>query len=503
MLLLQGPSPRGRGKPRTRATARGERGTIPAWAGETRRRPSAPRRAGDHPRVGGGNLISRTCVADTRGPSPRGRGKHDRQRLAGGGTGTIPAWAGETRRRHRHHPAPRDHPRVGGGNALAELTHLTRTGPSPRGRGKRQLAGDVARPKGTIPAWAGETPGDHRFFGEVRDHPRVGGGNRSRAAPKPSRTGPSPRGRGKRRLNAGGDAVEGTIPAWAGETCAPVSPCRHCGDHPRVGGGNRLGPRDGLAPEGPSPRGRGKQLDLSGPKARIGTIPAWAGETSAVSAAARAAADHPRVGGGNPNVSPSSSLLKGPSPRGRGKRSRFRAGGAWDGTIPAWAGETSPRSSMIRTTRDHPRVGGGNPDLSSALKLLAGPSPRGRGKPQSRQTRRTIAGPSPRGRGKLRDAGRGALDQGTIPAWAGETTSRTRSRSARRDHPRVGGGNGTIARNCEADWGPSPRGRGKRACGCRRRRRSGTIPAWAGETTGQGATNSAVGDHPRVGGGNR
>ena len=57
---------------------------------------------------------------------------------------------------------------------------------------------------------------------------------------------------------------------------------------------------------------------------------------------------YPRVGGGNPGISSSASTTPGLSPRGRGKRVHRRFLEVVDRSIPAWAGETGVRT--ITTT---------------------------------------------------------------------------------------------------------------------------------------------------------
>ncbi len=70
----------------------------------------------------------------------------------------------------------RDHPRVGGGTKAGDFEMIHLQGPSPRGRGNQRLSKFEAISLGTIPAWAGEPIRGLRRGGEVRDHPRVGGG---------------------------------------------------------------------------------------------------------------------------------------------------------------------------------------------------------------------------------------------------------------------------------------------------------------------------------------
>ena len=73
-LAREGPSPRGRGSRHHHRLASRPVGSIPAWAGEPLSSASAPWEKSVHPRVGGGarHAVHRGRYAP--GPSPRGRG---------------------------------------------------------------------------------------------------------------------------------------------------------------------------------------------------------------------------------------------------------------------------------------------------------------------------------------------------------------------------------------------------------------------------------------------
>ena len=174
-LRSAGPSPRGRGRRADALAEHDEKGTIPAWAGETCERTAALAFAWDHPRVGGGDSWSLPFTRQIEGPSPRGRGRRRDIRRCQRCVGTIPAWAGETPRRRQSAVWHRDHPRVGGGDRVTKHARTVATGPSPRGRGRRERGELRPVDAGTIPAWAGETATTHRPTPTGRDHPRVGG----------------------------------------------------------------------------------------------------------------------------------------------------------------------------------------------------------------------------------------------------------------------------------------------------------------------------------------
>ena len=150
-------------------------------------------------------------------------------------------------------------------------------------------------------------------------YPRVGGGNAALTDPRMSAFGLSPRGRGKRATADVRDWRERSIPAWAGETHQQRRPMQAPKVYPRVGGGNHSGLTAYVYIEGLSPRGRGKPNPFMAYKDYQGSIPAWAGETYRPSCASTPKRVYPRVGGGNFSDTPMSMRAKGLSPRGRGK----------------------------------------------------------------------------------------------------------------------------------------------------------------------------------------
>ena len=112
-------------------------------------------------------------------------------------------------------------------------------------------------------------------------------------------------------------------------------------------------------------------------------------------------------------------------------------------------------------------------------------------------------GLSPRGRGNLTPRGSRTGRDGSIPAWAGEPTSKSPPAMRKGVYPRVGGG--TVLQGIEAvrQAGLSPRGRGNLAGARRRAGQGGSIPAWAGEPRRPGRVIRVAPVYPRVGGGTR
>ena len=378
---LLGLSPRGRGKRRGVNRRRPRRGSIPAWAGETVPRDGTSRTSRVYPRVGGGNRSSTRLLAAVRGLSPRGRGKrlagYDRQVQAG----SIPAWAGETAFAG-HSPSAREvYPRVGGGNTRDGKPATRQHGLSPRGRGKRGKGGGKGVVQRSIPAWAGETQVRPGLWGLHSVYPRVGGGNESAGLDRQYPGGLSPRGRGKPRAKTPKRNRAGSIPAWAGETPGKSGFSARWAVYPRVGGGNQDPQHIGQPQQGLSPRGRGKHEHRSNSGNPRRSIPAWAGETTTQIEGVGYKRVYPRVGGGNSYRVEASLQSTGLSPRGRGKRGRNGNWPLFRRSIPAWAGETGLAVISPAEKGVYPRVGGGNPGQLPPSPQARGLSPRGRGKP--------------------------------------------------------------------------------------------------------------------------
>ena len=334
--------------------------SIPAWAGETPRFAAAPAQWQVYPRVGGGNTIPVALPYAEAGLSPRGRGKRPQQIIVGIDQRSIPAWAGETALPEGWVYLDQVYPRVGGGNGSANPKHSNLPGLSPRGRGKPCSFTLPFPMSGSIPAWAGETKGKERNRYANAVYPRVGGGNPSGICQRLAMGGLSPRGRGKPALAGRARRGHRSIPAWAGETggrpAGPPPPAVY----PRVGGGNdQFGTTDG-ADGGLSPRGRGKRPAQRYHRQPPGSIPAWAGETLLGSGNAGQGGVYPRVGGGNLARVARVKAGKGLSPRGRGKRMQEAEPLARPRSIPAWAGETEVRDTHRSASAVYPRVGGGN-----------------------------------------------------------------------------------------------------------------------------------------------
>ena len=288
-------------------------------------------------------------------------------------------------------------------------------------RGKRWLNECEGHCGGSIPACAGETT-RHSFTGTRQVvYPRVCGGNALVAAGINRRKGLSPRVRGKLALGDPRFGERRSIPACAGETSSSATQCSESKVYPRVCGGNILGRGHISGGQGLSPRVRGKLLKAQGFADAARSIPACAGETAGAGSHPADNEVYPRVCGGNLPAGDGLAARAGLSPRVRGKPAKCRRAGIGHGSIPACAGETSPRREWRRVAAVYPRVCGGNLAPLAVVMALAGLSPRVRGK-------QVVAAA---GRHRIR----------SIPACAGETaTSKGKCRHPR-VYPRVCGGN--------------------------------------------------------------
>ena len=277
--MMEGSSPRVRGKQEKAADEARRAGLIPACAGKTFSPSLSFRGTSAHPRVCGENHGIEEKVGFIKGSSPRVRGKRQSRSRP---------W---TRRRA--------HPRVCGENCCHLGGPFSRWGSSPRVRGKQRTEEMDPVERRLIPACAGKT-----FSCEVETrwqeaHPRVCGENLLPRGNVIKGLGSSPRVRGKRYHSLGKWQTWGLIPACAGKTnlfgLGPFS----LRAHPRVCGENSMMEAVMNRCGGSSPRVRGKPGSI-----QPNSFPTVA---------------HPRVCGENCVNSDVPRQRSGSSPRVRGK----------------------------------------------------------------------------------------------------------------------------------------------------------------------------------------
>ena len=127
---------------------------------------------------------------------------------------------------------------------------------------------------------------------------------------------------------------------------------------------------------------------------------------------------------------------------------------------------------------DHPRVCGEHSRVMKSRSNCGGSSPRMRGTPIAC---RILSAPA-----------------GIIPAYAGNTARYRNLRKLYWDHPRVCGEHLTNPWDPMDASGSSPRMRGTPSSSLSSTMSGGIIPAYAGNTLGDGVGDSLGGDHPRV-----
>ena len=173
--------------------------------------------------------------------------------------------------------------------------------------------------------------------------------------------------------------------------------------------------------------------------------------------------------------------MTGLSPRRRGNHCSVAVLEVSARPIPAQAGEpTHPRHPQ-GSPWAYPRAGGGTRISELASGELDGLSPRRRGN-------------------RCRDITRGRL-VGPIPAQAGEPCCRPAPSRTTKAYPRAGGGTYELALGTRIYRGLSPRRRGNHRSLPDGRRRTGPIPAQAGEPRWKAIAFCSARAYPRAGGG--
>ena len=500
----RGLSPRVRGNRGSTTTAVSRPGSIPACAGEPW--VTSPRvcLTGVYPRVCGGTCSELGWPPTAAGLSPRVRGNPPRRILPARGRRSIPACAGEPSPPSAFRARQRVYPRVCGGTRMAPGPDVGDEGLSPRVRGNPSSATTRAGRVGSIPACAGE-PRDRGAAPVSGLSPRVRGNQHPRLALRVARGLSPPRVRGNQHPPPAvrrGVAVEigglsprrgnpprrhrmpgrrGSIPACAGELSAIRE--RHDPQrvYPRVCGGTLDAGLDPKVVEGLSPRVRGNRPGRQARRVPAGSIPACAGEPRPYRAGQGPPRVYPRVCGGTELVTWKEAGFLGLSPRVRGNRHEVLRLGKGLGSIPACAGEPTPSGSALSDSRVYPRVCG---ETHGGKRLGS-----------------TIEGLSPRVRGNQPIPSRRWNLEGSIPACAGEPEAGRGADGSARVYPRVCGGTPRRPAHPLALAGLSPRVRGNPAppgapaCAC------GSIPACAGEPRPPSRGSRPRRVYPRVCGG--
>ena len=273
------------------------------------------------------------------GLSPRVRGNHVHYPRCQEGGRSIPARAGEPGSPICIRAMPKVYPRACGGTRPVALSGLRDYGLSPRVRGNLILQCGKVLAGRSIPARAGE-PGFYPRLQTVYPvYPRACGGTNGRPDSIYPLAGLSPRVRGNRQPAGGGRQGQGSIPARAGEPCTMRRSPLSAAVYPRACGGTAAWQVGHSTVRGLSPRVRGNHCGHGEILLLDGSIPARAGEPSPRARPRTSGRVYPRACGGTVPPLGRDMLVQGLSPRVRGNRAgeNIFAGGI--GSIPARAGE--------------------------------------------------------------------------------------------------------------------------------------------------------------------
>ena len=314
-------------------------GSIPARAGEPRAPPPGPRSARVYPRASGGTPRSSSNPASGRGLSPRERGNPHPGHRAANHPRSIPARAGEPKRRGCGRRKTRVYPRASGGTLVRAVLGDEEQGLSPRERGNHVASRPVAGRAGSIPARAGEPVGvGGEGWSENGLSPRERGTSDKHDLDTPA-GGLSPRERGNRSTVTPSWSTRRSIPARAGE---PYSLRANSSVHrvyPRASGGTVIRSASTVVPAGLSPRERGNHAGAAIVDLLLGSIPARAGEPWPSRMWWPCRGVYPRASGGTWMFNEERFGIDGLSPRERGNLLRIPCTRHDGGSIPARAGE--------------------------------------------------------------------------------------------------------------------------------------------------------------------
>jgi|GEM_PF-49196 len=472
-----GSSPLARGGLPARAARRADRGLIPARAGRTPPTPRATWPGRAHPRSRGADLVDISEMWSWLGSSPLARGGPHLLPVSDLCAGLIPARAGRTGNRRRPRSPSWAHPRSRGadeGDCSAVTSGL---GSSPLARGGRPLVDGLELFDGLIPARAGRTRTPASSATTARAHPRSRGADITPTSPTTPARGSSPLARGGPELVLSRHRLSGLIPARAGRTVWSSSTLAATRAHPRSRGADWAGRSVRWRGMGSSPLARGGLRAVGGDLRAVGLIPARAGRTGWPVLVYVQAWAHPRSRGADSQPYARGNGEQGSSPLARGGHRGHPRRLRRHGLIPARAGRTGEQFYNPTTIRAHPRSRGADGD----------------GRPELHDK----GGSSPLARGGLVRLGADGERQGLIPARAGRTGSATRASQGTRAHPRSRGADTRIATMSCWARGSSPLARGGHHPDFPDHTREGLIPARAGRTCRSSRTRCAKRAHPR------
>ncbi len=216
----------------------------------------------------------------------------------------------------------------------------------------------------------------------------------------------------------------GSIPAGAGEPtcCGFWTPPAWV--YPRRCGGTDVLRVLDSAGLGLSPQVRGNPPQTTGPPARLGSIPAGAGEPRPGCAPGPRARVYPRRCGGTIVHLLADARSLGLSPQVRGNHRNLGDRPVKSGSIPAGAGEPVGVGGVGGASGVYPRRCGGTDENGAALWPEQGLSPQVRGNPEHGSPLGVLHGSIPAGAGEPRATAYAGTASGVYPRRCGGTTCR-------------------------------------------------------------------------------
>ncbi len=282
-----------------------------------------------HPRIRGAALSCKRRTPTGEGPSPHTRGSRVVPLHVQPVFGSIPAYAGQPSLEWIHSVSDRVHPRIRGAAGGGCGRAVAAEGPSPHTRGSPRGSGTQRRPRGSIPAYAGQPTCRPRAAGSARVHPRIRGAAAAQRVEQIARVGPSPHTRGSHVVATFARLPEGSIPAYAGQPWSRASRRTHGRVHPRIRGAAGICSVAEKPPMGPSPHTRGSRVRAATASAPDGSIPAYAGQPRRPVVLAHQVRVHPRIRGAAASPSGPRASGAGPSPHTRGSHASWWRPGTW------------------------------------------------------------------------------------------------------------------------------------------------------------------------------
>ena len=319
----------------------------------------------------------------SRGSSPHTRGAPAGRPTTSNHTRIIPAYAGSTILAVAPGTVPQDHPRIRGEHSRKAWSASSGRRIIPAYAGSTRMSPTGSARWRDHPRIRGEHEAENNSGPGGADHPRIRGEHADHELAEGVHEGSSPHTRGALDDGDGAREDQRIIPAYAGSTAPLVAAA--------------------LAPVGSSPHTRGALGLEGGVPGYAGIIPAYAGSTDAGIEVLGGAQDHPRIRGEHGAPAATTWATAGSSPHTRGARQAILLVSSLARIIPAYAGSTSRHSWPTSPTEDHPRIRGEHRHGTGPSSPSPGSSPHTRG-------------------AHLRQHGTGE-HSGIIPAYAGSTSS--------------------------------------------------------------------------------